>query len=60
MLKWTREIGVGWGLGGRDLGDERYTAKVETTFYMIFTFLLLVSPSQLQKQKSVPRNDIIL
>ena len=45
MLKWAREIGVGWGLGGRDLGDERYTAKVETNFYMIFTFLLLVIPS---------------
>ena len=31
-----REIGVGWGLAGRDLSDESYTGKVETTFYTTF------------------------
>ena len=31
-----REIGVGWGLGGSGLADERYTGIVETTFYTTF------------------------
>ena len=52
-----REIWVGWGPGCRVLGIERYTGKVGTNFHMSFTFPCLVSPSQLQKQKSAPRND---
>ena len=44
-----REIWVGWGPGGRVLGDERYTGKVGMTFIRLFTFPFLVSPSQLQK-----------
>ena len=52
-----REIWVGWGPGSRVLGDERYTGKVRMTFIRLFTFSFLVSPSQLQKRKSAPRND---
>ena len=29
-----RDIGVLWGLGGRDLSDERF--KLETTLYVTF------------------------
>ena len=31
-----REKWVGWGQGGRNLGDERYTEKVEITFLTTF------------------------
>ena len=44
------ELGVGPRKGGRDLGDERYTGKVEELLIQLFTFPFLVSPSQLQKQ----------
>ena len=48
-----------YGFGGAQvvLGDERYIGKVRTTFIRLFLFLFLVTPSQLQKQKSAPRND---
>ena len=46
-------IVIGRGQGGRCLGDESFTAKVETTFLM--NFVVFVS-GQLQKRESVLRN----
>ena len=41
------------------MGDESSSGKVGTHFLQLFTFLFLVSSSQLQKHKSVPRNDCV-
>ena len=46
-----REIGVGWGLGGKDLGDERYTGIIEITLHTTFHFSVFSQSSSAPEMK---------
>ena len=55
-------MGVGryWQVGAQEVGSwvmRIIQAKQERLFIRLFMFPFIVSPSQLQKQKSAPRND---